>query len=213
MKLLVISDDMWHPAEVVEKGLSSLNDKYDITYIRTAKDFLTPEYLKEFACVLLFKGNSLNAANSRAVWFEEGVSEVMPRDFKAYVEAGGGLIALHAGNCWHEGEEMAELVGNVFVGHPPRCETSVHFEDCALTEGCEDYCLRDEHYHIKMVVSDAKVFAHSTSHGDDTQIAGYWREVGKGKVVAYTPGHTIWAIEHPSFLRLVENAIRFCTNG
>ena len=40
MKLLVISDDFWHPAEVVERGMASLNDRYDITYVRCARDIL-----------------------------------------------------------------------------------------------------------------------------------------------------------------------------
>ena len=210
MKILVISDDYWHPAEVVEKGMASLNDKYDITYIRTAKDIVTPEYLAQFPVVILFKADCLNAAN-RSPWFEEGVSSAMPRDFKEYVENGGGLLALHAGNTWHEGSEMADLVGNYFITHPPRCEMSVHFEDSPLTEGCEDYTVKDEHYHVQIVVDDAKVFAYSTSHETDTQICGYTREIGKGKIVVFTPGHTLWSIEHPSFLKVVENAIRWCT--
>ena len=210
MKLLVISDDFWHPAEVVEKGLSALNDKYDITYVRTARDILTPEYLAQFPVVLLWKGNTISAAN-RNPWFEEGVTEVNPKEFREYVENGGGLIALHAGNTWHKGDEMEALVGNYFVGHPPRCPVSVHFEESPLTEGAEDFTLRDEHYHIEITADDIEVFAKGTSHGDDTQIAGYTRKVGKGKVVVFTPGHTLWVVEHPSFLRVVENAVKYCT--
>ncbi len=38
MKVLVISDDTWHPAEVVEMGLAPLKRKFDMTCICTAKD-------------------------------------------------------------------------------------------------------------------------------------------------------------------------------
>lgn len=210
MKLLVISDDYWHPAEVVEKGLSSLNEKYEITYVRCARDILTPEYLAQFPAVLLFKSNTVNQAN-RNPWFEEGVTEVGPKEFREYVENGGGLIALHAGNCWKEGDEMEALIGNYFINHPPRCPVSVHFEKSPLTEGCEDFTLRDEHYHIGITAKDIEVFARSTSHGDDTQIAGYTRKIGKGHVVVFTPGHVLSVIEHPSYLRVVENAVRYCT--
>ena len=210
MKLLVISDDFWHPAEVVEMGMSSLNDRYDITYIRCARDILTPEYLAKFPAVLLWKGNTVSAAN-KYPWFEEGVTEVNPKEFREYVEAGGKLIALHAGSCWKQGTEMENLIGNYFIGHPPRCDVRVHFEPCALTEGCEDFTLRDEHYHISITADDIEPFAYSTSHGDDTQIAGYTRKIGKGMVIVFTPGHVLSVIEHPSFLKFLENAVHtFC---
>ena len=182
MKLLVISDDFWHPAEVVERGMASLNDRYDITYVRCARDILTPEYLAQFAAVLLWNGNTISAEN-RNPWFEEGVTEVNPKEFREYVENGGKLIALHAGNFWLKDSEMADLIGNYFT-------------------------LRDEHYHIGITADDIEVFAKSTSHGDDTQIAGYTRSIGKGKVIVFTPGHTLWVIEHPSFLRFIENAVK-----
>ncbi len=210
MKLLVISDDFWHPAEVVEEGLSPLNDKYDITYMRTARDLLTPEYLAEFSAVLLWKANTINAAN-REPWFEEGVTEVGPEEFRAYVENGGGLIVLHAGNCWHKGDRMENLIGNYFITHPPRCPVTVHFEESPLSEGCEDFTLRDEHYHLGITAEDIEVFATSTSHETDTQIAGYTRKVGKGNIVVFTPGHVLWVIRHPSFLKFVENAVKYCT--
>ena len=59
-----------------------------------------------------------------------------------------------------------------------------------------------------ITADDIEVFAKSTSHGDDTQIAGYTRSIGKGKVIVFTPGHTLWVIEHPSFLRFIENAVK-----
>ena len=30
----------------------------------------------------------------------------------------------------------------------------------------------------------------------------------QGKVIVFTPGHTLWVIEHPSFLRFIENAVK-----
>ena len=107
MNVLVISDDTWHPAEVIEMGLAPLNDKFDMTYIRTAKDILTPEYLRDYDVVMVCKGDCINGGN-HAPWFEEGVTEVMPRDFLRYVEEGGGFIALHAGNCFRKGDAMTE---------------------------------------------------------------------------------------------------------
>lgn len=78
MKILVISDDTWHPAEVVELGLKPLEQQFDFTYVHDAKDILTPDYLRQFQAVALFKGDCINGGNHEP-WFEEGVTEVMPR--------------------------------------------------------------------------------------------------------------------------------------
>ena len=206
MKVLVISDDTWHPAEEVEMGLAPLKRKFDMTCICTAKDILTPKYLREFDVVMVCKGDCINGGNHEP-WFEEGVTEVMPRDFKRYVEEGGAFIALHAGNCFREGETMTELTGNYFIGHPPRCEVTLHFEHIPLTDGAEDFTERDEHYQIAVIAGDAVPFAHSVSQTGGRQIAGYTRELGLGRVAVYTPGHTLAMLSHPSTQKILENLI------
>lgn len=179
MRVLVISDDTWHPAEVIEMGLAPLNGKFDMTYIRTAKDILTPEYLRGFDVAVVCKGDCINGGNHEP-WFEEGVTEVMPQDFKRYVEGGGGFIALHAGNCFREGDSMTELTGNYFIGHPPRCQVSLRFERTPLTEGAEDFTERDEHYQIAVAAGDAAPFAYSVSEtgGRRRAIPGCWAGAG-----------------------------------
>lgn len=206
MKVLVISDDTWHPAEVIEMGLAPLNGRFDMTYIRTAKDILTPEYLRGFQVVMVCKGDCINGGNHEP-WFEEGVTEVMPGDFLRYVKEGGGFIALHAGNCFREGEAMTELTGNHFLGHPPRCEVTLHFEPSALTAGADDFTQRDEHYQIAVTAGDAVSFAYSFSETGGRQVAGYTRKLGHGRVGVYTPGHTLVMLSHPSTQRILENLL------
>lgn len=206
MKVLVISDDTWHPAEVIEMGLAPLNGKFHMTYIRTAKDILTPEYLRGFQVVMVCKGDCINGGNHEP-WFEEGVTEVMPGDFLHYVEEGGGFIALHAGNCFREGEAMTALTGNYFIGHPPRCEVSLCFEPSPLTAGAEDFTQRDEHYQIALTAGDAVPFAYSISQTGGRQVAGYTRQLGRGRVGVYTPGHTLAMLRHPSTQRVLGNLI------
>ena len=53
MEVLVISDDVWHPAEVIEKGLQPLSGQFHLTHVHTAKDILTPEYLRRFQTVMV----------------------------------------------------------------------------------------------------------------------------------------------------------------
>lgn len=206
MKVLVISDDTWHPAEVIEMGLAPLNEKFDLTVIRTAKDILTPDYLRGFQVVMVCKGDCINGGNHEP-WFEEGVTEVMPRDFRRFVEEGGGFVALHAGNCFRQGEAMTELTGNCFLGHPPRCQVTVRFEDSPLTEGAAEFTERDEHYQIDVLAEDAKPFAYSFSESGGRQVAGYTRLLGRGRVGVYTPGHTLAMLSHPSTQKILERLL------
>ena len=212
MKILVISDDTWHPAEVVELGLRPLEEQFDFTYVHDAKDILTWELLRQFDAVALFKGDCINSGNHEP-WFEEGVTQVKPRDFLRYVEEGGGFLSFHAGNCFREGTEMTRLLGNYFIGHPPRCRVEVHFSAHPVTQGVEDFSGHDEHYQIEVIADDVTPFATSSSEAGGTQIAGYTRQVGKGRIVVFTPGHTYAVLSHPSTQRLFANAARWVMEG
>ena len=55
MKVLFLYDDIWHPWDVIERGLKSFGnrlDGYAFEFVRTAKDILTPQLLKDFDVVV-----------------------------------------------------------------------------------------------------------------------------------------------------------------
>ena len=214
MKLLVLCDDVWHPAEVIQKGMAYLeDDTYQFNFVCDAKDILTPEMIREYPVVINCKSNNINGANTEP-WFEEGVTEVMPRDFETYVREGGSFLAIHAANAYFEGhdDEYIALVGNHFVSHPPRCEVTVKVSDTnhPIADGVGEFTVRDEHYEIGGIAKDAKVFLHSVSDKGGTQVAGYTRTIGKGKVCVLTPGHILAVWQNPEFQKLVRNSIDWC---
>lgn len=213
MKVLVICDDLWHPAEVIELGLAGLPAEYECTVVKTAKDILTPAYLAEFPLVVCCKGNTINAANP-APWFEDGVTEVTPREFEAYVQNGGGFLSLHAGNTAKQGQPYADFVGNYFAGHPPRCSVDVHItqKEHPVARGVSDFTARDEHYNIVLSCTDAQVFCRTVSETGGEQIGGYTREIGKGRLCMLTPGHTLSVWQNREFLKLLDNAMRWCAS-
>lgn len=213
MDILLLCDDLWHPAEIIELGAAPLKQRYDFTIIKTAKDVLTPAYIRRFPLIICCKGNSVNAANT-APWFEDGVTEVTPAEFEAYVREGGGFISLHAGNTAKQGDAVATFTGNWFNGHPPRCTVDVKITDAnhPVAKGVPDFTIRDEHYQIKLVCDDAKVFCTTHSETGGEQIGGYTRELGNGRFCTLTPGHTLAVWENEAFLKLLENAILWCAN-
>lgn len=64
MKILVLCDDKWHPAEVVEKGMAFLTEEgFELDFVKDAKDILTPEMLRRYPLIVNAKGNVLNCGN------------------------------------------------------------------------------------------------------------------------------------------------------
>ena len=141
-KVLVLCDDLWHPAEVVELGIRGLGDgAYQFDVVRTAKDILTPARLAQYPVVLIAKSNSVNAANS-APWFEDTVTEADPAAFRAYLSQGGGIVFVHSSTCigtrflgdaderfLKPAREMQALHGCTMNGHPLRCNCDIHVTD------------------------------------------------------------------------------------
>jgi type 1 glutamine amidotransferase len=209
--VLVVCDDLWHPAEVIEMGFASLDaDKFSFHFVKVAKDILTPERIAGYPVIVCCKGNSVSSFNS-APWFEEGVTEVGPKEFGEYVRSGGGFVALHACNTTREGQPMTDFIGNTFVGHPPRCGVDVTITaKNPVTDGIADFHIRDEHYGINVVAEDAQTFMLTSSETGGEQVGGYTREIGEGRLCVLTPGHTLDVFLNPEFNKLLTNAIEWC---
>ncbi|MDO5424088.1 MAG: ThuA domain-containing protein [Eubacteriales bacterium] len=215
-KILVLCDDVWHPAEVVKRGMRPLaGQEYELDFVEDAKDILTPEMLEEYPLIICCKSNQLSAANV-SPWFQEGITEVMAEDLRTYVERGGAFLSAHAGNAFtgEKKEEKAylDLVGNRFVSHPPRCEVTLKkVKEHPILEGvAETFSVRDEHYRIEMLAEDAEVFLHSVSEAGGVQAAGYTRNIGKGRLCVLTPGHILAVWQNPEFGKMFRNAIKWC---
>lgn len=211
--ILVLCDDLWHPAEVIERGIRLIeSEEFCFDIVKTAKDILTPKFISQFDLILCCKSNTVNAANT-APWFEDTVTEVGPKEFEDYIRAGHGFIALHSGNVLEEGSPFSKLIGNYFNGHPLRCGVDfVMTANHPITKGVSDFSERDEHYQITVEAPDAVEFFRSRSTTGGEQIAGYVREIGDGRLCVITPGHTLAVWENAEFQHLLTNAIRWCAN-
>lgn len=218
MKVLVLCDDLWHPGEVILRGMRKIDrSKYDMDFVMACKDILTNDMIREYDVIINAKGNCHSPGNASAPWFEPGVTAVMPDDFRAYIEEGHGFIALHSGNTYSRTRmpAMAALTGNDFIHHPPQC--TIDFKITAehpITQGVEPFSVRDEHYCIDLHAADAEVFLTGTSDtAAGTQVAGYTRLMGKGRFCCLTPGHNCAVIEHPEFAKLLCNAMDWCAGN
>ena len=207
IKILVLCDDNWHPGEVICRGLEDWKDSYAFDFVFDAKDILTKEMLAQYPVVMNCKSDCLTNGND-APWFEEGVTEVGPKELEEYVRDGGTLLSVHAANV--SNQAYGELVGNRFVSHPPRCEVTLKFEgQHVIGEGMEDFTVRDEHYQIEMLAPDADIFLYSESLTGGRQVAGYTRVLGKGKICVLTPGHILAVWKNENFRRLLDRSLQW----
>lgn len=213
IKILVLCDDIWHPAEVIERGLADFGgDLARFDFVKDPKDILTPEFISNYPIIMNCKSHNLTSGNS-AEWFEEGVSEVGPGEFEEYVRNGGAILSVHAGNTYNDeySPDYAALIGNKFVTHPPRCEVTMIPEgDHPILRGVCEFKIRDEHYEIELTDDNADIFLRSRSEKGGTQIAGYTRLLGKGRICVLTPGHILSVWQNESFRLLLTNAINWC---
>jgi type 1 glutamine amidotransferase len=210
--ILVLCDDHWHPGEVIERGFRGLGkDRYSFDFVMDAKDILTPVMLETYPAIISCKGDYLTSANN-APWFEDGVTEVGVKELEAYVKGGGGFLSLHSANTAKAGSAFGDFVGNHFLGHPPRCAIEVKISGKhPVTEGVTDFSIRDEHYKIECTAGDRVELFQTHSETGGRQIGGYVRELGKGRICVMTPGHILSVWEHPSYQRLVLNALAWCS--
>jgi type 1 glutamine amidotransferase len=210
--ILVLCDDFWHPGEVIKRGFGSIKtDAYAFDFVCDGKDILYPRMLERYAAIINCKGNVLTAANN-GVWFEDGVTEVGVKELEAYVKGGHGFLSLHSGNTAKEASAYGDFVGNTFVGHPPRCSINVEITGShPITRGVGNFTIRDEHYNIKCRAPDAVELFRTVSETGGSQIGGYVRQIGKGRLCVMTPGHILSVWEHPSYQKLILNALDWST--
>ena len=217
MKVLVVCDDYWHPAEVIERGLNLLKKReeggcFEFDFVKDAKDILTPEFIREFPVIIVAKYNGLNASNDTP-WFEDGVTEVGPAELRAYVEEGGGLLSLHAGNCFFadKDKEYVDFLGNAFVTHPRRCDVQMKIvKEHPVADGVTDFVVRDDHYELDHLAEDRDEFMISVSETGGTQTAGYTRLIGEGRLCVLTPGHLLSVFQNENYQKMLCNAIKWC---
>ena len=214
MKILMICDDLWHPAEVIERGLGSMDpEELEFDVVKTAKDILSPGFVKRYDAAVNCHGGQINASNG-APWFEPGVTEFGPEEFRDYVAGGGGLVVVHSGLTVDRPDGPAtaytEAVGAYFLGHPPRETTHVTVTaQNEITRGVTGFSERDEHYQIRITADDIEPFLETRSEHGGTTVSGYRRLFGRGRVAVLTPGHTLAVWENPAFQTLFKNAVRW----
>lgn len=151
------------------------------------------------------------------------IDDAQKARFLSLFERGVGLLVLHhALVSFQRWPEYERIIGGRYVdaakGGDPSRAASGYQHDVSIpvqratqhpvSAGLEDFTIQDEIYWSFHVASDVVPLLR-TSHPKSGNPIAWARTEGKSKVVYLLLGHGPSAYEHPSYRRLVGNAIRF----
>lgn len=142
--------------------------------------------------------------------------EAADRAVEKFVDAGGGVVALHHASAVGS-KSWSQLLGGRFAGHPAITELTVLIADNKhpITAGLKEFKITDEPYkHTLADVQRHVVARFKDRPGDKDPKAAtanmdivWTRDIGKGKVVYCALGHGKAAWENPSWQKLVVQSI------
>jgi type 1 glutamine amidotransferase len=128
----------------------------------------------------------------------EQLTDAQVQGLARWVRAGGGLLAAHAATVVGESDPaLGELIGGVFVSHPPQFAFSVYpmFGEHPITAGIEAFSVHDEFY-VERYSPDVHIHMVAFDRGVAYPMAWSKRE-GQGRVAHLAPGHSaqVWNLE------------------
>ncbi|ATC65544.1 hypothetical protein CMV30_17190 [Nibricoccus aquaticus] len=203
LRTAVFCNDTWHPASIIQKGLSSLaRDDFRFEWLDTPEAWSGASFT-HYDFIILAKGNTTSPGD-QSPW----LTPIIEEKFLEHVRSGKGLLCLHAGTCYRNNPKLRALAGGAFIQHPPPCPVALEPRaDHPITAGVSATTFHDEHYEMAFDDARADVFLRTSSqHG--SQPAG-WTRAEKGRVCVLTPGHTEEAWSNAQFQKLLDNALRW----
>lgn len=208
MKVWLLCNDYYHSSNIVIPGLAPLKDHgVEFTITTDTTDFPYHD-IPKYDVIILAKTNE-NTPELRQPWQSNEVQNALIH----YVEGGGGLLVLHSGITGYseETKELYDLIGCSFDFHPAQCPVTINPIDTShpIMQQVNSYVTTDEHYHIRLIAKDMHVLFETVSeHG--SQIGGYVRTQGNGRICVLTPGHNIENWLADDYQRILFNALVWC---
>ena len=130
-----------------------------------------------------------------------------------YVKDGGAIIVLHSALAsYPHDSKFINMIKGHFVTHPnEHCMVRYTTNDnIPFTDKTGfDYEILDEHYFVEVNEDETNVFMKSFSKEHGEQIAGWFHDHGKGKVMCIAQTHNEEGYKHKDTIRLIERAVEY----
>ncbi len=190
--VLMLIGGTYHPfeacAEIAKKFLAA-SGRYDLTITEDRNVLAGP--LNKFDAVIIYTcGGKFSAAQQTGL--------------VKYVNAGGGLVAVHSANAVSDdNKDYLALIGSQFDTHPrDLLHINVKITDSShpATTRLSNFSMVEELYALKNLAPDIRVLA-TTAYNSVSIPVMYSRQVGKGRVFYTSLGHSARQWEVSSFQR------------
>ncbi len=130
----------------------------------------------------------------------------------SYTANGGSLLVLHNGISAAARNEIRDLIGAVFTGHPPydtlpRISYHIEAPEHPIFAGVSDFILSDEAYQFAMNPDTDKELLLSYDFEGERVPAGWYRPYGEGRMVYLCCGHNKEGFYDSQFGKILQNTI------
>jgi uncharacterized protein len=212
-RALILLGGMWHDFDGFTRSLGPVleadNWRVDATY---DLDSLTRLDQESYELVLSYTCFTKHIEGQDDTTPEK-LSDAQVHALAEWVRGGGAFLAAHAATVVGDSIPLlAELMGGVFVEHPPAYAFSVYpvYGPHPITDGVEAFTVHDELY---MERCDASVNVHLVAIDRGLAYPLAWSKTeGRGRVAHVALGHSIEVWQSAPYLRLMRQTIGWLTS-
>ena len=200
-KVLLVTDGFFHPSLLARKALRNRLSKlegYTFTQIRSLEKL--PADLDSYAALVIYVHH-------------KRISKTALAKLDSFVAAGGGLLGIHTATASFKKEaNYFKILGGRFTGHGPVEKFSITPE--GRTDVFRDISAFDvvDELYIHELQSEIEVHFIAIHKGEKIPVVWTY-SYGNGRVVYAVPGHTTETIKNNFYQKLLEQGLKWVTNG
>ena len=210
---LVLIGDLPHEPGHLEEGLQPVFDATGvIPHFTVDVNALSAQNLAKVQLLVILRDGLMRPerdARTHFIWMKPE----QERAVVAFVDGGGGFLNLHnAMGLYPANGPYLNLVGGRYIGHGPLERFQVEVVDAAhpVTRGVDSFFVADEQHTPPYDAGRVHLLLRNRSDSGKTAAAGWVREPGRGRLCHLANGHTLEALLHPMYQRLMCNAVNWC---
>ena len=207
-KILILLGGIWHDFEGFTKAVTPLLEAedciveatYDLDCLKQL-DQMGVDILLSYTCL----GKHREGYNDTG---PEYMTDEQVKGLRDWVQSGGALLAAHAATVIADSDpSLGDLMGGVFVSHPPQFAFTVYpmYGEHPITEGIEAFTVHDEFY-IERLVGPVDVHMAAVDRGTAYPMVWSKRE-GQGRVAHVAMGHSELVWDLPLYRKLMLQAL------
>jgi uncharacterized protein len=196
--VLILLGGLWHDFDGFASAMQSLLEPHGIQ-VEATYDLDSLLYLGEnqYDLVLSYTCFSVHREGYNDT-SPEGLTDAQVDGLASWIRNGGTFLAAHAATVIGESDAaLGELIGGVFVSHPPAFTFTVYpvFGQHPITNGIDAFTVHDEFY---METHTPTVQVHMVAFDRGMAYPMVWsKSEGRGRVAHIAPGHSreVWDLK------------------